>query len=75
MDAYDADDPPVVKLTVLTKALQSVARGLKDGKKLNKDILTLAEARIEEVLRILVGLQSPPSNTPWQRGRSDIEDA
>lgn len=56
MDAYDADDEPDVKLVVLAKELQMVARGLKDGKKLNKDILTLAEARITEVLRILVGI-------------------
>lgn len=56
MDAYDADDELDVKLTVLCKELQSVARGLKDGKKLNRDILVLAEARLDEVFRILVGL-------------------
>lgn len=57
MDAYDADDEPDVKLTVLCKELQSVARGLKNGKRLNRDILTLAEARLDEVMRILIGLK------------------
>lgn len=57
MDAYDADDSNIVKLTVLCKALQSVARGLAADEPINKDILTLAEARLDEVLRILIGLK------------------